>query len=311
MSHGRVPGKFGVMAIAVMVGAATLVATPAAKAEGPNTGNISLSAGFDIVSQYWFRGIAQENQGFIFQPWIEVGAGLYEGDENSPIDSIGVAFGVWNSWHSGPSGIQANTSATAPDLMYETDWYVGVSVATMDVLEIGATYTAYTSPNNAFGTTEELAISVGYDDSGLWEEMGVEAPGFEGLQPSFTIAFELDGGADLGNQMGTYYEFAFGPSFTIVDSEKTPITMSMPFTFGFGSDYYEDGTGDDDAFGYFDFGIDFSTPLSFIPESYGSWEAYFGVHVITLGGSAETIAGGVTGGDSTEVYTKFGISMEY
>ncbi len=323
MSHGCPRGRsgpsVGILVLAV-VGLTAVAGTSRAWAQdaGPNTGKISVSAGFDIVSQYWFRGLAQENQGFIMQPWMEIGLSLYEGDESSPIDSVGIAFGIWNSFHDGPSGSgdqPAGTATVDPESWYEADWYAGVSIGLFDDFEVGATFTAYTSPNDWFATTKEIAVGFAYDDSGLWESAGLSVPGFEGLQPSFTVAFETDGGADNGTSLGTYYEFAFGPSFTLIDSEDMPVTLSMPFTFGFGSDYYEDGTGDDDAFGYFDFGVDLSTDLTFIPADYGAWSTYFGVHVIALGDTAQTIAGpngfNVTTGDSAEVYVKFGISMEY
>lgn len=317
MFQGRMWGRMRHAATALVLVVAFGVGTSQALAQdaGPNTGAVSLSARFDITSQYWFRGLAQENQEFIFQPWVEVGVDLYEGDDSSPIDSVGLAFGIWNSWHEGPSGIGA--ISTGPDMMYEADFYVAVAVGFADVFELGVGYTALTSPNGFFNTTEEIPVSLAYNDSGLWENAGISAPGFEGLQPYVLVAFEIDGGADVGPDLGTYFEFGFGPSFKLVDSEDFPITASIPFTFGFGTNYYEDATGSSDAFGFFDVGFVLSTDLTFIPAKYGAWSLYGGVHMITLGETAENIAGptagnfNVTGGNSTEVYGTFGISMEY
>jgi hypothetical protein len=318
MFQGRMWDRMRHSATALALVAAFGVGTSQALAQddGPNTGAVSLSAGFDITTQYWFRGLAQENQEFIFQPWVEVGLSLYEGDDASPIDSVGLAFGIWNSWHAGPSGIGNNTGA-GPDMWYEADLYVGMAIGFADIFEFGVGYTALTSPNNAFTTVEEIPLSLSVDDSGWWENAGISAPGFEGLQPYVLVALEIDNGADVGPDDGTYFEFGFGPSFTLIDSEDFPVTASIPFTFGFGSNYYEDATGSNDAFGYFDVGLELSTELTFIPAKYGAWSAYVGVHMITLGDNAENIAGptagnfNVTGGNSTEVYSTFGISMEY
>jgi len=40
------------------------------EAVGPNAGATTLSVGFEITKQYMFRGIYQEDQGFIIQPWL-------------------------------------------------------------------------------------------------------------------------------------------------------------------------------------------------------------------------------------------------
>ena len=68
----------------------------------------------------------------------------------------------------------------------------------IDNWEAGIAYTAYTSPSHAFGTTQELALSLQMDDSGLLE-------GFS-LFPMRSWAFETAGGADGGADEGVYLE---------------------------------------------------------------------------------------------------------
>ena len=82
--------------------AAATAQEQADQAAEPNTGNISLSAGFDVTTEYLFRGIFQEDQGAIVQPWFEIGVDLFKSD--GPIRSAALTFGLWNSLHSGPSG---------------------------------------------------------------------------------------------------------------------------------------------------------------------------------------------------------------
>jgi hypothetical protein len=310
MSHGRrwdraVRGLAVVAALGLALGVGLREAD--AQDAGPNQGAITLSAGVDFTTQYWFRGLAQENQGLIAQPWIDLGFGLYEGD--GALNSIDLNVGIWNSWHgTNPTG--TGGAGSDPELWYEADLYGGVSFTVYNDWTLGLVYTAYTSPNNTFGTTEEIAGSIAYNDAQFWADLGVEMPGFEGLQPAVTIAGELEGGAD-GVDEGIYFELALSPSLLILDNSDYPITLTIPMTLGFGDEYYEDGT-DDDAFGYFDVGADFSMPLTFMSSDYGAWEVYAGVHVIILGDTASNIAGAaVTEGDDAEIYGVAGISFTY
>lgn len=271
------------------------MADEAAAPAGPNTGKISLTAGFDVATQYWFRGIAQENQGFILQPYATIGFNLYKGD--GALSSIDLSLGTWNSGHS------HHAAGSGPDAWYESDIIAGVS-ATCDKFTVGATFTAYTSPSGAYSTVQEVAFSLGYDDSDL---LGAWA-----LNPTFTAAVETSGSAD-GAHSGEYYGLSFGPSFTLVDSKEYPITLSIPVTIGLGNNYYESATtGEDPTFGYADIGADVSMPLAFMPSDYGSWSVHAGVHVILLGSSAKSIAGpAVTSGDTANVYGVFGVSFTY
>jgi len=294
------------MGIVAAILAMTLVA-PSARAEGeelagPNTGNISLSINIDVATEYWFRGIAQENQGAIVQPGIDVGFTL--------TDWCSAYIGTWNSLHG-----HQNDDAIDADIWYEADWYGGLTFTFGDFgFDVG--YINLYSP--AFGGTfaQEIDLTFSYDDSDLLGDWA--------MAPYVLVAFEFDGGSDNGSNHGTYLEIGFGPSFTIIDSEEYPVTLSVPFTFGFSiDDYYENGNGEDDAFGFFQVGLDFSVPLSFIPAEFGSWSAHAGVNFIFLGDSAgsigldfvddaETVSGfGVTTHDDFSVYGVFGIGFEY
>ena len=283
-------------------------------AHDPNGGSdigeaLSVSAGVDFATQYFFRGIFQENQGSIVQPWAELGVNLFEGEDT--INSIDLSVGIWNSIHSGPSGADNfGGGLSSPTSWYEADFYAGLSVAFAEKFEFGFTYTNYTSPNSAFTDVEDIAFSLGFDDADCWGDTGI--PGFEGLQPSVTLLFEVDGQADGGVHDGTYFQFDIEPSMLLVDNDDLQITFSVPFTLGLSlDDYYEDGTGSDDTFGYVDLGFKFSMPLDFIPPAYGEWSAHAGVHVLFLGDSLETISMGAGDGDSTEVYGLFGIDVAF
>lgn len=292
---------------AAAVLAMSMVYTPSARAEGeeaagPNTGNVSLSVSIDVATEYWFRGIAQENQGAIVEPGINISFAL--------CDWASVYFGTWNSLHG-----HQNSDAIDADVWYESDWFVGTSL-TFDKIGVDLSYVNLYSPAFAGVFAQEIDLSFSYDDSELLGDWA--------LSPSVLFAFEFDGGSDNGSNHGIYAQLSFGPSFTIIDSKDYPVTLSVPFTFGFSvSDYYENGAGDDNTFGFAQIGLDFSVPLAFIPADFGSWSAHAGVNFIFLGDSAgsigkdfvddaETVPGfGVTTHDDFSVYGVFGIGFEY
>ena len=266
-------------------------------AAGPNTGAVSFGLGVDFTTAYFYRGLVQENQGLITQPWADVSFQLN--------DALSVYMGTWNSVHDGPS----SGSGSNDDQWYESDFYIGASYALSQCVSLDLSYVWLYGPAGGAEFAEEINVALAYDDSGMWGDS------FDGLQPHFLVAFETSGASDgIGLEgKGVYYELGIAPSFTVVDSATSPITLTIPVTLGLGSDYYEVGN-DDDSFGYVDAGLDFSMPLSFVPARFGSWEAAAGVHFLFLGDNAETINGSVAGigsGDDFEVIGTFGISMSY
>ena len=153
--------------------ASVLLAGPAA---AQNSGNVSMSAGADIVNKYYFRGIVQETGGFIMQPFL---------DASISFGAASITAGTWSSLHSvGDEGF-----AGAPQSFYETDFYAGIGGAAGPV-GLDITYTAYMSPRGSWGTTKEVAFGLSIDNP---------------VAPYATFAFETAGGAD-GFDKGGYFE---------------------------------------------------------------------------------------------------------
>jgi hypothetical protein len=282
-----------------------LVATAAdAQDKGPNTGRISFSGGIDVPTDYFFRGIAQEKDGFvdgnyILQPYGDLTVKLLEGQ--GAVTNIGLTFGLWNSLHGGPSGVEGSASVD-PKVWYEADFYTKLSATVLDDFTAALIYTAYMSPNDRFATYEEVALSLGYNDSKL---LGPFA-----LNPSVLIAFETDGQADAGRGEGTYLQFGITPGYTFNAKGAYPLSVTLPLVVGLSlSDYYEriGVGGDDDTFGYFSVGPAASLPLRFIPTAYGSWQARAGLSVLVLGENLEA----ANTGDDIEVIGSLGLALTY
>jgi hypothetical protein len=278
--------------VATMALAGLLGATPAAAA--PNTGKVAFSGGMDVTTAYFFRGILQERRGFIGQPYLEVGANVYE-NEDSFLRSLTLIGGTWASIHSEETG----NSGTGAPALYEMDFYGGVNAGLGDYLEAGVSYVLYTSPNNAFSAVQEVDFSLGLDDS---EWLGAFA-----MSPSALFAIETENTAFGANQ-GTYFAVGLEPGFNLIPGERYPVDLSFPITLGFSiDDYYEDARGDDETWGYGSFGAVASVPIAFIPEDYGSWSFTGGVTTFIFNSNLKQ-----TNEDDTPwVVGTWGISAEY
>jgi hypothetical protein len=261
-----------------------------------NEGRLSLNVGVDFTTDYYFRGIIQETDDSIIQPYAEIGLKLYEG--TSGLNSISATLGIWNSFHGGDSGADG-LETTDPKFWYESDLYAGIALGFADRFELGFIYTLYTSPNGSFNDVGEWAISLGFDDSDLL--------GAFSLSPSLTLAFEVDGTA-FGPNKGTYLQLGIEPGATLLETAQVSVGVSVPLTLGLSlDDYYEDDTGSDDGFGFFDAGIAMSLGVGAIPKSFGELSITVAGHFLFLGDNLEA----ANNDDAFKAIGTIGISLSY
>ena len=263
--------------------------------------------GFDITNQYFFRGIQQENQGIIVQPWAKLGYSLIDGDES--MRALDLTFGTWNS---------LDDHSPAPsngEIWYESDFYIDLTAGLGERLTTGVRYTAYTSPNGSFNpttrsglreTVQELAFTFGYDDRALLLD-SIDS----GIQPYVKIAFELDGQRDnglVGNE-GIYAEIGIRPTFALQEDHQNGLRLAVPIKLGFSlGDYYEDNSGGrDEFFGYLDVGAEINTAITFLPHRLGPWQANAGLHWLLLGDNLEER----NAGDTSELIVSVGVSTRW
>jgi len=265
---------------------------PAAEPADPNPGALTLSGGFDVLNQYMFRGIRQNSTGVAMWPWADLGIALHSSD--SGVTSVGVNIGTWNSLHTGDTG----TDGPSTKLWYESDFYATLALGFTHGFSMGATYTAYTSPNNSFTTVKELAVKLSFDDSAHL--------GKASLKPYVLIAQEFDtspgtGQADGGLEAGTYFELGFAPGYS-----WTNASLAVPVKFGFSlSDYYE-LAGDDNAFGFASVGALVTVPFGGTSR-FGAWNVHGGVEFQKLGDTTKFF----NGGDDTQFIASIGLGFSY
>ena len=275
----------------MVVLAVVAVQASSAAAQGtsnPNGGNIALSASFDITNAYLFRGLRQDDTGLIMWPAADVGVRLV--DATGPVLHVG----TWNSLHTGLAGSDGPTQR----LWYESDFYTTLSVALTNDYAVGATYTAYTSPNGSFSAVKELAFKVGPTDSAVVSSTFIS--------PYALIAFELDtqpglGQADGGQDAGTYLEFGASPRWA-----GAPVNVFFPIRVGLSLSNYYELAGEDHTFGFLSLGAHAEVPLV-RTSNYGAWNVHGGIDFYSLGDTPEAF----NAGDQTKLVASVGIGFTY
>lgn len=278
----------GSCAYALVIAGLVAAAPDAASAQG-NSGRIAFNMGLDASQAYFFRGIRQEGNGVIVQPYFDATFSLLEGGYG--LNSIGFTVGQWNSIHSTGRG-----TTTGPHTWYESDFFTGFTFG-LENWEAGVSYTTYMSPSHAFAAVQEMGVTLALDDTGVTM---LPLP----LHPHFALAIELNGQADGGASEGAYMELGIEPGLDLAGGS---LSISVPLTAGMSlNNYYEDGGLTNDAFGYLDLGLVLGVPLN-VPESYGGWELTGGVHMLLLGHYLETL----NDGRQYEAVASLGLSIGY
>jgi hypothetical protein len=284
----------------IMAFAVTAAAQTQAPSQDPNPGNMTLTASFDVVSKYMFRGIRQHASGIAMWPVADLGVALYSGDRQ--LKTAGLNVGTWNSLHTGDTGATGPTGK----LWYESDFYATLGLGFGGGTSLAATYTAYTSPNNAFTTVKEMAFKLAVDDTA---HLGKAA-----LKPYALVAFEFDtkpgiGQADGGLKAGRYLELGAAPGYAAVRASLT-VPVKVGLSLGH---YYELNTGTADApvfvdnrFGYFSAAALVTVPVGGT-TGFGAWNVHGGVEYQALGDTAQAFHGG----DASRVIGSVGIGFTY
>lgn len=256
---------------------------------------ISGRLSFDFTTQYFFRGIVQENKGIIVQPSIDLSMKVLEGDDT--LRKLNVVVGQWNSLHSD----QTNSGGSG-GVWYESRFYLGVESQLGERWHAGLRYNTYSFPNSGNTPIQEFALSVRFDDAGVFSESF-------SLQPTLTIAKEVSGQRDGGNDKGTYAELAIAPSWTIGTLGQSDLTLTIPGKVGtsLGGYYERPAGGGDDFFGYLQGGAVLSNQLDFLPAGLGPWNAHVGLHLLLLAGNTKSY----NSGDNAEFIFEFGMSTEF
>jgi len=265
-------GRLFAAALALTLAPASALAAEtetAAAAEAEEDGSrISGIIQIDFTNAYFFRGIQNERDGFIAQPWGELYFNLFSADEGL-IRDVTIGGGVWNSWHSEKTGREHG-----PGPLYETDWYPLFSVGFENDITATLIYYWYSSPNGAFDTVEELNLKLEWDDS--------EVLGRWALAPWVNLAIETHL-TSFGPDKGEGVQLGIEPTLWELDNDAYPLSFTIPAELGLAiDDYYEEDDGSENAFGYASVGLLASLPITAVPENFGAWTVSAGGKILFL-----------------------------
>lgn len=272
---------------------------PAESTEPPptNSGNIAWSVGMDFTTAYFLRGILQERDGFIWQPYAGLNITPYRGE--GFIKSFSVNVNTWNSIHSN----KTFASGSGPTNWYESDAIVGFTLGLTDYVTTNLSYVVFAFPNGSYPTAQELDWNIAFNDSSFLGKFA--------LNPYMLWVFEVDNVSfgDVEGE-GIYLQLGVKPSYVLFEEADYPVTLALPLTVGLSvSDYYDEPgpDGRNQTFGFFDAGLVASVPLSFIDSDYGAWSVSASVDMLALSGTLAT----ANRGDGTFFVGKGGISFAY
>ena len=255
------------------------------------TGDLGLA----VVSEYVSRGVVQENQGFIAQPYLDLYFKLYEG--TGFFNKVSLNAGLWSSLHSAKTAATPGTSLGA---WYEFDWTAGLAVtfAKNFTLTVSWFDEEFVSSSTRGGAVNG---NLAYDDTDL---LGAWA-----LHPHVAVLKSMIGNyvGVAGGANGWYYEVGIAPGFTLGKGGTYPVAVTIPLTVGLGPETYN---GDD--FGFFSAGLNASVPLAFVPACYGSWTYTTGVTYILEGkNAAQASAPLITNGDRNQFVFSGAIGLTF
>jgi len=254
---------------------------------GPVTANADDESRFsgiaqlDLTNAYYFRGILNENDGLIAQPWGELYMNLYS-SEDGLIRDVTAGVGVWLSIHS-----EETLATNGPHSLYEADYYPLISTDFAGGFNLLTIYYFYDSPNGAWDdAVEELNFKLSYDDS---ESLG--------LSPWVNFAIETHS-TSLGPNSGTGVQFGIAPTFYEGDAFSVSGSAEVGLTI---DDYYEGVDSSEDTFGYANIGVGIGVPITDTWSAGGSFKYFF------FGNDLET----VNNGDSSYPVGMLSLTAEF
>lgn len=257
-------------------------------AKSGNTGRIHVGGSAHAATADYFRGrfdgVPDDLDAFSIGPSIRLGFDLFRESGYKAALVIGSANNFWTE--------EVLPAESDIDAWYESNNFVGLAADLGNDVTAGLTYTVYTSPNNVFGTSHELALAAKY---------GGEVLGLS-LNPQIKVAMPVDDGD------GVFAQLKATPLSFDVDIGARDVNLSLPVTLGVGfADYYGDRT---DTTGYVDVGLQASMPLG-LPSDYGQWSLNAGFDVLAREGDLRDADPAVAGDDTVIYIGQVSVSFAY
>jgi hypothetical protein len=284
------PARLSAQAVEAPPDPSAVVSTAPDDAE---SSRLHFAFGADYTTAYFFRGFAYEDTGLIIQPWADLALDVVRAEEVT----VSLMLNTWNSFHG-----QATDAGTTDDFRkywFESDIGAGISFEFAN-WSASAMYNWYTSPSDAWETTEEVMLTLAYAD----EEF---LPGGWTLLPELVLAIETGSVANDGFRKGSFLQLGVSPGVEFDAGSVKGLDLRFPVRVGLSlSNYYEGENGENDAFGFASAGAEFTLPLP-LDSSWGSWSLHAGIQGLFLG----DVTTEANGGDDFQLIASFGIAAEF
>jgi hypothetical protein len=229
---------------------------------------------FDFSDKYLTpRGLDVSKNGGAFQPLLILFFNLYHTDDPKPLTDLTFNMGVWNDIDVGENG--AN-----PGNWDEIDGFFGMEAKLFKDWKLDAEETFFKSQTNSYKVSTNFDFKTTYldhwfGDSGFsinpYGEIFVETT------QKATVAFNY-----ATDHKGFYGVVGLDPTYKF---KTIPLTLELPtFANIVSNSFYQRINGSAGGPGLAVVSTEFkaTTPLSFIPISYGAWSAYAGVQFYYL-----------------------------
>ena len=193
---------------------------PATIAEPPatNNGKVALSVGSDFTTAYFFRGILQERDGFIWQPYGGVRHQARTRTSGTAFDrQHRLSIGTWNSIQSNADPVLGKRSGQL--VRVRLSW----SASRLGLCGASLSRTSSTSPTR---TRTERSRRAG-------ARLTIASTTASGSVRSRSSrrcswAFEVDNTAIGYRSEGMYLELGVKPAVVIVEEAEYPLTLALP-----------------------------------------------------------------------------------
>lgn len=223
--------------------------------ESSNPTPLHLNAGFEANSADYFRGgydgVSTDASDTALSPFASISLDL---PTLGLFDTLDLTGGSHTSFTTNTIAAQRNGHRES---WYEANNFVGFSGQMAHDFSLGVTYTDYTSPDDQFASSQEIAVALGHQDV---------------LHPQLKVATPVDNGE------GSFVRGDISPAVRTFESTDHPVTFKLPLAIGAGfDDYYGDDTGTP---GFVSAGAHASLALTQASGQYGHWTVDAGVDVM-------------------------------
>jgi hypothetical protein len=253
--------------------ASTAPATPPEIAPPKLGSNITGLLNFEFSDKYYTpRGLESSKNGISFQPLLILFFDLYN-SKTGPLTDLSFNLGIWNDIDSGKNGAD-------PGNWDEIDGFFGMEAKLYKDFKLDAEETFFRSQTNSYETSTNFDFKTTYldhwfGDSGF--SINPYAEIFVETSAKATVAFNY-----ATDDRGFYGSFGIDPTYKF---KSIPLTVELPsYVNVVSDDFYQkvDGTPGGSGAAVISTELKGTTPLSFIPISYGIWSAYAGVQYYHL-----------------------------